>query len=70
MLGQVIDESRVVTHVGVVVRTSTFFTRTKTGKLPAPTIESDPIVAKAWEVLERFEITRAVRLLGVRLDLE
>lgn len=69
VLTQVVDEHRVVTHVGVVVRTSTFFTRTKTGKLSAPTIEPEPIVVKAWEVLERFEITRPVRLLGVRLDL-
>lgn len=69
VLAHGVEEGRVVTHVGVVVRTSTFFTQTKTGKLAAPTVEPDPIVAKAWEVLERLEITRPVRLLGVRLDL-
>lgn len=67
--GTVFADGRVVTHVGVVVRTSTFFTQTKTGKLPAPTTESAPVVAKALEVLDRFEITRPVRLLGVRVDL-
>lgn len=66
----VFAEGRVVTHVGVIVRTSTFFTQTKTGKLAAPTTESAPAVAKALEVLGRFEITRPVRLLGVRVDLE
>ena len=60
---------RSVTHIGVIVRTSTFFTQVKTGKLPTQAIESGPVVAKALEVLGRFEITRPVRLLGVRVDL-
>ncbi|HEY5788976.1 MAG TPA: DNA polymerase IV [Microlunatus sp.] len=67
--GTVFAEGRAVTHVAVIVRTSTFFTQTKTGKLPAPTTESAPVVAKALEVLGRFEITRPIRLLGVRVDL-
>jgi DNA polymerase-4 len=69
VLAQAVAEERVVTHVGVVVRTSTFFTRTKTGKLALATTEPEPVIAKALEVLERFEISRPVRLLGVRLDL-
>ena len=65
----VFTEGRAVTHVGVIVRTSTFFTQTKTGKLPASAAGPGPVVAKALEVLGRFEITRPVRLLGVRVDL-
>ena len=65
----VFAEGRSVTHVGVIVRTSTFFTQIKTGKLAASAAESAPVVAKALEVLGRFEITRPVRLLGVRVDL-
>jgi DNA polymerase-4 len=61
---------RVVTHVSVKVRTSTFFTRTKTGKLAAPTIDPATVATRALEVLDRFELDRPVRLLGVRVVLE
>ena len=69
VLSQVVAEERVVTQVAVIVRTSTFFTQTKTGRLASATTEPEPVVAKALEVLGRFEISRPVRLLGVRLDL-
>lgn len=65
----VFADGRSITHVGVIVRTSTFFTQVKTGKLPTPAAEAAPVVTKALEVLGRFEITRPVRLLGVRVDL-
>jgi DNA polymerase-4 len=58
-----------VTHVGVTVRTRTFFTQVKTEKLPEATTDPDIVEAGALRVLARFEITRPVRLLGVRLDL-
>jgi hypothetical protein len=41
----------------------------ETGKLPTTAAEAAPVVSKALEVLGRFEITRPVRLLGVRVDL-
>jgi DNA polymerase-4 len=66
----VVAEGRVVTHVAVKVRTSTFFTRTKSGKLPEPTTDPDTVAAHARVVLGRFELTRPVRLLGVRVMLE
>lgn len=69
VLAQAIAEGRSATQVGVIVRTATFFTQTKTGRLAVPTTEADLVVTKAQEVLDRFEITRPVRLLGVRLDL-
>jgi DNA polymerase-4 len=65
----VVAEGRVVTHVAVKVRTSTFFTRTKSGKLPQPTIDPDAVAAHARVVLARFDLVRPVRLLGVRVML-
>jgi DNA polymerase-4 len=66
----VVAERRVVTHVGVKLRTATFFTRTKSGKLPAPTTDPDAVAAHAAVVLARFERGRPIRLIGVRLVLQ
>ncbi len=61
---------RPVTHVAVKVRTATFFTRTRSGKLPSPTSDAEAVVTKALEVLARFETGRPIRLLGVRVVLD
>ena len=66
----VVADGRRVTHVAVKVRTSTFFTQNKISKLPAPTTNPGEIARVALVVLDRFELTRPVRLLGVRLMLE
>jgi DNA polymerase IV len=66
---EVTSNGRLVTHVGVTIRTRSFFTQVKTGKLPEITSDADVVEAGARRVLARFEITRPVRLLGVRLDL-
>ncbi|HEX4982727.1 MAG TPA: DNA polymerase IV [Ilumatobacteraceae bacterium] len=66
----VIAEGRRVTHVAVKVRTATFFTRTKIHKLPQPTTDPAEVARTALVVVERFELTRPVRLLGVRVVLE
>jgi DNA polymerase IV len=68
-LDEVVAQGRTVVRVAVTVRTSTFFTRTKIRKLAAPTVDGDAIVETALEVLDRFELDRPVRLLGVRLEL-
>lgn len=60
---------RVSIRVSVTVRTNTFYTRTKSSKLTTPTVEVEPIVAQALTILDRFELDRPVRLLGVRLEL-
>ena len=65
----VVAEGRTVTHVAVKVRTASFYTRTKISKLPAPTTDPVEVAAAARLVLGRFELTRAVRLLGVRVVL-
>ena len=66
----VVADGRRVTHVAVKVRTSTFFTRSKIGKLPAPTVDPSEVARRALEVLDRFELNRPVRLLGARVVLE
>jgi DNA polymerase-4 len=65
----VVAEGRRITHVAVKVRTATFFTRTKISKLPEPTTAPAEVVRMARIVLDRFEVTRPVRLLGVRVEL-
>ncbi|MBA3982437.1 MAG: DNA polymerase IV [Acidimicrobiia bacterium] len=66
----VIAEGRRVTHAAVKVRTATFFTRTKITKLAEPTTDPAEVARTALTVLDRFELTRPVRLLGVRVMLE
>ncbi|MET0902881.1 MAG: DNA polymerase IV [Acidimicrobiales bacterium] len=65
----VVTEGRVVTHVAVKMRTASFFTRTRIGKLLVPSTDSRAVAQKALEVLDRFEQGRPVRLLGVRVVL-
>ena len=67
---EVVAEGRVVTHVAVKLRTSTFFTRTKIGKLPEPTTDPEAVASHARVVLSRFELSRPLRLIGVRVMLE
>ena len=69
LCAEITNDGRRATHVGVTVRTRTFFTQVKTGKLPEATTDQDIVEAGARQVLARFVITRPVRLLGVRLDL-
>jgi DNA polymerase-4 len=65
----VVADGRRVTHVAVKVRTSTFFTRTKISKLAEPTTDAGEVARMALVVLDRFELTRPIRLLGVRVML-
>jgi DNA polymerase-4 len=67
--GEVVAAGREITHVHVKVRTSTFFTRTRSSKLPQPTTDPDAVAERALVVLDRFETGRPVRLLGVRVML-
>ena len=67
--GVVVDGRR-ATHVAIVVRYAPFFTISRVRKLPEPT--QDPAVLRdaAVALLERVDLTRRIRLLGVRADLE
>ena len=67
---EVAADGRVVTHVAVKLRSSTFYTRTKIGKLPDPTTDPDAVAQHARVVLSRFELGRPLRLIGVRVMLD
>ncbi|UPW13437.1 DNA polymerase IV [Gordonia amicalis] len=69
LLDQVVAEERLPFRVAVTVRTTTFYTRTKSRKLPAPSLDFDQLEAVVADLLTKFDIDRPVRLLGVRLDL-
>lgn len=69
LLAQVVAEGRIAYRVAVTVRTSTFYTRTKSRQLSAPSTDASVITPVVRELLSKFEQERAVRLLGVRLDL-
>jgi DNA polymerase IV len=62
-------EERPATHVTVKVRFAPFFTSTHGVTLDAPTMEPDALRAAALRALERFELDRPVRLLGVRAEM-
>jgi DNA polymerase-4 len=68
---EVAAAGRQVIRVGVKVRSSSFFTQTRETKLRGgPTTDLDVIAGTALSVLEKFELRRPVRLLGVRADLD
>ena len=50
------------------VRFAPFFTSTHGVALPDPSAAPDEIAAAALRALERFELDRPVRLLGVRAE--
>ncbi len=62
-------DGRVAGRIVVKVRTSSFFTSTHGVKLPEPTADAAEIAAAAGRALERFELDRPVRLLGVRAEM-
>jgi DNA polymerase-4 len=67
---EVVADGRLVVRVAVKVRFSSFFTRTKISKLAAPTTDPEDVERAALAVLDRFELDRPVRLLGVRVELD
>jgi DNA polymerase IV len=67
--GSVVADDRVITHVAVKLRTASFFTRTRTAKLPEPTTDPAEVARMALVVLDRFDRGRPVRLLGVQVVL-
>lgn len=68
LTAEIAGEGRSAARVFVTVRTSSFFTRTLATKLPEPTTDAAVVAAAALRVLERFELRKPVRLLGVRLE--
>jgi DNA polymerase-4 len=64
----IVADGRPAARVAVKVRFAPFFTQTRSLTLPAPTSDVEAITQAALTVLARFEITRPVRLLGVRAE--
>ncbi len=61
---------RPVARVAVKVRIAPYFTRTSALTLTGPTRDPGEIERAALMVLERFDLSRPVRLLGVRVEYE
>jgi len=60
---------RPVVRVAVTVRYATFFTRTSAMKLPSgATTDHEVIEQAALLVMDRFDLSRPVRLVGVRVE--
>ncbi|NYG56904.1 DNA polymerase IV [Nocardioides perillae] len=68
-LDDVVAEGRPVVRVGLKVRYRPFETVTRSRSLPAPTTDPAAVLAAAVGLLERTDRSRAVRLLGVRLEM-
>lgn len=69
VVADVVAEGRAITKVAVIVRNTTFFTESHLRTLPAPTRTVDDVADAAVALLDKFELRRPTRLLGVRADL-
>ena len=57
-------------RVGMKLRYAPFETRTRSVTLPGPESDAGPITDAALDLLTRFDQTRAVRLVGVRAEMQ
>jgi DNA polymerase-4 len=64
----VVAEGRSIQRIWVKVRFVSFYTPIKSRKLPEITQDPEVIAATALALLEKFELRRPIRLLGVRLE--
>jgi DNA polymerase IV len=69
VLDDVRKEGRPAVRVGMKMRYAPFETRTRSLTLPAATLEEAVIEAAALDLLGRFDHARAVRLVGLRLEM-
>ncbi|TCM45978.1 DNA polymerase IV [Kribbella sp. VKM Ac-2568] len=65
---EVVADGRSIQRIAVKVRFTSFFTPIKSRKLPEITQDPEVIAAAALVLLEKFELRRPVRLLGVRVE--
>ncbi|MGH9119680.1 MAG: DNA polymerase IV [Acidimicrobiales bacterium] len=65
----VIADGRWMRRVAITVRYASFFTTTRITTLPAPTQDPDHAARAAVALLDRVDLGRPVRLLGVRAEL-
>ncbi len=69
VVADVVAEGRMIAKVAVIVRNASFFTESHIRTLPALTTAVDDVADAAIALLDRFELRRPTRLLGVRVDL-
>ena len=69
VLEDVRAEGRPAVRVGVKLRYAPFLTTTRSLTLTEPTYDEGPVVAAVRELLGRLDLTRPVRLLGVRVEM-
>ncbi len=69
VLDDVVAEGRPAARVGLKVRYAPFESHTTSRALPEPTVDPDVIARAAVALLDRFDHSRSVRLLGVRLEM-
>ena len=65
----VVADGRWIERVAIVVRFPSFYTPTRVTKLPAPTQDPAVVARTAISLLDRLDLSRPVRLLGVRAEL-
>ena len=65
---EVVAEGRTIQRVWVKVRFITFYTPIKSRKLRQPTQDPEVIATTALSLLEKFDLKRPIRLLGVRVE--
>jgi DNA polymerase-4 len=65
----VVAQGRWIERVGIVVRFPSFYTPTRITKLPLPTQDPAVVATAAVGLLDRLDLRRPVRLLGVRAEL-
>ncbi|MEO5710737.1 MAG: DNA polymerase IV [Nocardioidaceae bacterium] len=69
VVADIVEEGRPAVRVGLKLRYAPFETRTRSLTLPAPTSDVGGITVAALDLLGRFDETRAVRLVGVHLEM-
>jgi DNA polymerase IV len=65
---EVVADGRTIQRVWVKIRFVNFYTPIKSRKLPAPTQDPEVVAVTALTLLEKFELRRPIRLLGVRVE--
>jgi DNA polymerase-4 len=65
---EVVADGRTIQRVWVKLRFISFYTPIKSRKLKSPTQDPEVIASTALDLLQKFEIRRPIRLLGVRVE--
>ena len=69
VLDDIVAEGRPAARVGLKIRYAPFESHTTSRALPEPTYDLGVVADSAVALLDRFDHTRSVRLLGVRLEM-